>query len=228
MLRPICSFLIIGSLLMAADEPEYKSQLEVNLGTWDLAYSRHITDRFSLRLKAGWQDDRTTADLTSKEWYESNPDSLNPVTESTRNQDVNEQNLTLELAGLVPIIKTNHVHLVAGAGYRVGRGNSATITHTIASIPYFGNAILTTTRDYYHETQTTYHGPVGMIQLRHQMKPRLRFFAELIYRLEWRRSQSESITEEMSDYQYYNRTEWDKTETIQGFEKLKVGLSFQF
>jgi len=76
--------------------------------------------------------------------------------------------------------------------------------------------------------KTTYHGPVGIIQLQYQIQPRMQFFAELDYRLEWHHVQSEYIYEHESDYHYYRRTEGDSTDTIQGFEKLKVGLSFQF
>ena len=226
MIKRMMMLCMVMAMTYAADSLTYKSQIEVTLGTWDLGYTRFVTDRFSLRIKAGWQDDRTGSDLTSDEWY--NPESLNPITTSEVTRDLNEQNLTLEMAALVRILETNNVHLVAGAGYRIGRDISATTTHEISTSPYFDNAIITTIQDYDHEMQTTYHGPVGIIQLQYQIQPRLQFFAELNYRLEWHHVQSENIYEEESDYHYYRRTEWDSTDTIQGFEKLKVGLSFQF
>lgn len=226
MLRPIFSFLLLGSLLMAADEPDYKSQVDVNLGTWDLGYNRYLTDRFSLRIKAGWQDDRTTGELTSDQWND--PDSLNPITRSEETSAVNKLNLNLELTGLVRLVETNDVDLVAGAGYRIGRSLSTSKVHRDFTIPYFDNAIITGTQDYNGEMLTTYHGPVGVIQLRHQISSRLEFFAELNYRLEWHREQFESLHDEESDYHYYHRTVWDETDTVAGFEKLKVGLSIQF
>lgn len=114
-----------------------------------------MTDRFLLRIKAGWQDDRTTADLTSDQWY--HPDSLNPFTVSEETCNTDEQNLKLELAGMVRILKTNSGYVVAGVGYRAGRGVSTTVVQREISSVNRDDEIISQTQAYDGELLTTYH-----------------------------------------------------------------------
>lgn len=222
MVKKLILLCMIAEMTYAADSLAYKSQIEVNLGTWDVAYTRHLTDNLSVRLKGNWNTEN--GDGSRSNYYSENDS-------SSYDRTTNLNSYQIELAGLCHVGTANGIKIELGAGLRVGEEYSHQIDFSVDHF-YYSNVLVSNQITAIYNMDDYSYGLAGIARTSYDFTSHLSLLLELNYHAEKHKYQNlRTVTITYSDARpesNYTDYKYTKDDFFHGLESVKVGLAFRF
>ena len=219
--RLILGLCLTLQLIYATDSQAYKSQLEVTLGTWDLAYRYQLTDRLSARIKGSWTTDKGEGTRFSYYYQDS--------TDYDRSTSMNR--FQVELAGLYRVGRVHGVTIDLGVGVRKGQDFFEYSELSVEEQTYLESVIMIR-QTHTNKVDDRYDGLAGMVLASYDITPRIGMLIELAYHIEKHEYENfQKVTTTYSDIwpePTDTKSIYKHDETLHGLEAVKIGLAFRF